>query len=74
MSAIAARPRIASERHPLWLLGAAAVGWLALYRVLLPFWDWMLYDVLSLPQGMAGRIPAVSSLKEALAQRLGETK
>ena len=28
MSAIAARTRIAEERHPLWLLGAAALGWL----------------------------------------------
>ncbi len=32
VSAIAARRRVAEERHPLWLLGAAAVGWLALYH------------------------------------------
>ena len=50
MSALAVQVRGAEERHPLWLLGAATVGWLALYEALLPFWDWLLYDVLSLPQ------------------------
>ena len=51
MSAIAARARFTGERHPLWLLGAAAVGWLALYRALLPFWDWLLYTVFAVPHG-----------------------
>ena len=50
MSALAVQVRGAEERHPLWLLGAATVGWLALYEALLPFWDWLLYDVLALPQ------------------------
>ena len=50
MSALAVQVRVAEERHPLWLLGAATVGWLALYEALLPFWDWLLYDVLALPQ------------------------
>ena len=49
MSAIAAHTRLAEERHPLWLLGAAAAAWLSLYQVLLPFWDWLLYDVFALP-------------------------
>ena len=50
MSEIAARTRVAGERHPLWLLAAAALGWLALYHLLLPFWDWLLYTGFSLPQ------------------------
>ncbi len=50
MSALAVRARLAEDRHPLWLLGAAALVWLALYRSLLPFWDWLLYRVLALPQ------------------------
>ncbi len=50
MSAIAARTRLAEERHPLWLLAAASLGWLTLYHFLLPFWDWLLWDVLALPQ------------------------
>lgn len=49
VSAIAARTRVAEERHPLWLLGAAALGWLAVYHLLLPFWNWLLYTVFSLP-------------------------
>jgi uncharacterized membrane protein YraQ (UPF0718 family) len=51
VSAIAARARVTGERHPLWLLGAATLGWLALYHLLLPMWDWLLYTVLSVPEG-----------------------
>ena len=52
VSAVALRTRAARrERHPLWLLGGATVGWFALYHWLLPFWDWLLYDVFALPQG-----------------------
>ncbi len=51
MSAIALRTRTAPERHPLWLLASGAVAWFALYHFLLPFWNWLLYDVLALPQG-----------------------
>lgn len=29
-------------------LAAAALGWLALYRLNLPFWDWLIYDVFGL--------------------------
>jgi uncharacterized membrane protein YraQ (UPF0718 family) len=50
MSSIAARARVAEQRHPLWLLGAAAAAWFALYHVLLPFWDRLLYDVFALPR------------------------
>jgi uncharacterized protein len=50
VSTVAARTRLAEERHPLWLPGAAALGWLALHEALLPFWHWLLYDVFSLPQ------------------------
>jgi uncharacterized membrane protein YraQ (UPF0718 family) len=49
MSAIATRTRVAGERRPLWLLGAATLGWLALYHLLLPFWNWLLYTVFLLP-------------------------
>lgn len=49
MSAIAARTRLAEQRHPLWLLGAITLAWLALYHFLLPFWDWLLYDAFRLP-------------------------
>jgi uncharacterized protein len=51
VSAVAARTRLAEERHPLWLLRAATLGWLTLYHFLLPFWDWLLYTVLSIPEG-----------------------
>lgn len=51
MSTLALRTQTAGERHPLWLLGAAALGWLALYKALLPFWDWLLYSALPIPQG-----------------------
>jgi uncharacterized protein len=50
MSAIAIRTRRAEERHPLWLLGVAGAAWLGLYRALLPFWDWLLYDVVDIPR------------------------
>ena len=49
MSALVLRTRTARERHPLWLLAGGAVGWLALYKALLPFWDWLLYNVLRDP-------------------------
>ena len=51
MSALAVRTRAVPERHPLWLLGGATLAWFALYHWLLPFWDWLLYDVFALPQG-----------------------
>jgi hypothetical protein len=51
VSTLALRTQTAGERHPLWLLGAAALGWLALYKALLPFWDWLLYSALPIPQG-----------------------
>jgi hypothetical protein len=51
MSAIAVRARGAEERHPRWLLGAATLAWFALYHVLLPFWDHLLYGALALPRG-----------------------
>ena len=51
MSELAVRARNAEERHPLWLVGAAVVGWFALYEALLPFWDHLLYGVFSLPRG-----------------------
>ncbi|HZD87002.1 MAG TPA: permease [Gaiellaceae bacterium] len=48
---MAARARVAEERHPLWLLGAATLGWFALYHFLLPFWDWLLFTAVSTPEG-----------------------
>ncbi len=51
MSALAARARVAEERHPRWLLGAAVLGWFALYKALLPFWDHLLYGVFAVPRG-----------------------
>ncbi len=51
MSALAVRVRIGGERHPLWLLGGGALAWFALYHWLLPFWDWLLYGAVALPQG-----------------------
>jgi uncharacterized protein len=51
VSALAARARLAEERHPLWLLSAAVGAWFALYHFLLPFWDWLLYGALALPEG-----------------------
>ena len=51
MSAIALRAQSARERHPLWLLVGGAVGWFALYRVLLPFWDHVLYGIFAVPRG-----------------------
>ena len=50
MSAIATRTRVTGERHPLRLLAAASLVWLALYHFLLPFWDWLLYSVAALPR------------------------
>jgi len=51
MSTVAARARFAEERHPRWLLGGATLAWLALYHVLLPFWDHLLYGAFALPRG-----------------------
>ena len=51
MSAFVLQSRSARDRHPLWLLGAGAVAWLALYEALAPFWDRLLYGVLALPRG-----------------------
>ena len=51
MSAIAVRGRVAQDRHPLWLLGGGAIIWFVLYKALLPFWDWLLYEVFALPKG-----------------------
>ena len=51
VSSLRAWARAEGERHPLWVLGAAAVGWFALYEALLPFWDHLLYGVLSVPRG-----------------------
>jgi hypothetical protein len=51
MSALALHTQAARERHPLWLLAGGAVAWLALYKALLPFWDWLLYNVFAIPQG-----------------------
>ena len=51
MSAVAARARLAEQRHPLWLLGAVTVGWFALYEALLPFWDHLLYGLFAVPRG-----------------------
>jgi len=51
MSAIAARARFAQDRHPRWLLGAATLAWFALYHVLLPFWDHLLYGAFGMPRG-----------------------
>ena len=51
VSALAAWGRLEEARHPLWLLGAAVVGWFALYMALLPFWDRLLYGIFSLPRG-----------------------
>ena len=40
------RPTTATHR---WVgVGAAALGWLALYEVNLPLWDWVVYDVAGL--------------------------
>jgi uncharacterized membrane protein YraQ (UPF0718 family) len=50
VSALAAQARLARRRHPLWLLGATAVGWVALYAALAPFWDRLLYGTLGLPR------------------------
>ena len=51
MSALAARVHLAEERHPVWLLGGAAVGWFAVYEALLPFWDHLLYGAFAVPRG-----------------------
>jgi uncharacterized protein len=51
VSALAARARLAEDRHPLWLLGGGAVTWLALYEALLPFWDRLLYGLFAVPRG-----------------------
>ncbi len=48
---VAARVRLAEERHPLWLLGVAAAAWVALYAALSPFWDHLLYRAFSMPRG-----------------------
>ena len=49
MSAFVIRTRL-GERHPLWLLGAAVVGFFTVYHLLLPFWDRLLYTVFALPR------------------------
>jgi uncharacterized protein len=51
VSAFAARARVVEGRHPLWLLAASALVWLALYQALLPFWDALLYDTAGVPRG-----------------------
>ena len=51
MSALAARAQIAQDRHPLWLLGGAVVGWFALYKALVPFWNHLLYGLFAIPRG-----------------------
>ena len=47
------RPRTTTRR---WVsLGAAAVGWLALYQGNLPFWNWVVFDLAGLdPASRAG--------------------
>ena len=39
------------ERHPLWLLTAAALVWVGVYLGLRPFWNRLLYGALGLPRG-----------------------
>ncbi len=40
------RPQTTTRR---WVgLGAAALGWLALYQVNLPFWNWLVFDIAGL--------------------------
>ena len=51
MSALAVQARLARDRHPLWLLAGAFVGWLVLYKALVPFWDHLLYGAFSVPHG-----------------------
>jgi uncharacterized protein len=51
VTALAARARLAEDRHPGWLLGGAALAWLGLYRALLPFWDHLLYGAFAVPRG-----------------------
>jgi uncharacterized membrane protein YraQ (UPF0718 family) len=51
MSAIALRTQTVRDRHPLWLLGGGVLAWFALYHFLLPFWNWLLYNAVALPQG-----------------------
>ncbi len=51
MTALAVRTRLAGDRHPLWLLGGATVTFFLLYHFMLPFWDWLLYSVVSIPHG-----------------------
>jgi uncharacterized membrane protein YraQ (UPF0718 family) len=51
VSALAVRTRTVRERHPLWLLGGAAVAWFAVYEALVPFWDHLLYGLFAIPRG-----------------------
>jgi uncharacterized membrane protein YraQ (UPF0718 family) len=42
---LAERLRPTTPTHRWVGLGAAALGWLALYEINLPLWDWLVYDV-----------------------------
>ena len=50
MSELALRLRSGRERYPLVILGLAAVLWVALYAALKPLWDYLIFDLLSLPE------------------------
>ena len=45
---LAERLRPTTPTHRWVGLGAAALGWLALYEINLPLWDWLVYDVAGL--------------------------
>ena len=45
---VAERLRPTTPTHPWVGVGAAALGWLALYEVNAPLWDWVVYDVAGL--------------------------
>jgi uncharacterized membrane protein YraQ (UPF0718 family) len=50
LSELALRLRSGRERYPLVILGLAAVLWVALYAALKPLWDYLIFDLLSLPE------------------------
>jgi uncharacterized membrane protein YraQ (UPF0718 family) len=56
MSTTAEAPLTARPAWRRWAtVGGAAAAWFALYRVNLPFWDWLLYDVVGLdPESKLG--------------------
>lgn len=48
MQAAAAAPRRSGDARAWGLVAAGAVAWTLLYRTILPFWDWAVYDAIGL--------------------------